>query len=68
MSEPYEPWPSGPYNCPYCDEPEQEVEDLGDHPAYLSGTCEACGRDFSVDTVREEFFDEKGNVIQAKQS
>lgn len=63
MSEPFEPWPSGPYPCPYCKSPEQEVEDLGDHPAFLSGTCSECNRDFSVNIMLEEFYDEKGNVI-----
>lgn len=64
MSEPNEPWPSGPYACPYCKEPDQEVEDLGDHPAYLSGRCEKCYREFSVDTVQEIFYDENGEVIK----
>jgi hypothetical protein len=63
MSESFEPWPSGPYACPYCKTEGQEVEDLGDHPAYLSGTCEACNKGFSVNTFLEEFYDEKGNVI-----
>ena len=65
MSMPCEPWgASAPYACPYCKEPDQEMEDLGDHPAYLSGTCDACERDFSVNTVLEEFYDEKGEVIK----
>ena len=63
MSEPNEPWPSGPYDCPYCHEPKQDVFDEGDHPAYLSGTCESCGRDFSVNTMLDEFYDEKGNKL-----
>jgi predicted nucleic acid binding AN1-type Zn finger protein len=64
MSEPYEPWPSGPFRCPYCKAEGQEAEDLGDHPAYLSGTCEECGKDFSVNTYLMEFYDNKGDVIK----
>jgi transcriptional regulator NrdR family protein len=64
MSEPHETWPSGPFDCPYCHAKDQDVEDLGDHPSYLSGECEECGRSFSVNTMLEEFYDDKGNVIK----
>lgn len=64
MSEPYEPWAIGPFACPFCGEPDQEVEDLGDHPAFLSGECGNCGKMFSVDTVREEWYDHNGNTIK----
>ena len=47
--------------CPYCHKAEQDCEDLGDHPAYLSGTCWSCGKDFSVNVYTDEYFDDKGN-------
>jgi len=56
--------PGNSYRCPYCNSPDQDGEDLGDHTAYLSFTCIDCDRDFSMDTVREEYYDEKGNVIK----
>ena len=49
--------------CPYCKSPDQDVEDLGDHPAWLSGTCGECGRDFNFDDKAERYFDERGNLI-----
>lgn len=49
--------------CPYCKAPDQEPEDLGDHPHYLTGECTECGRQFSVNTAREEYSDDKGNVF-----
>ena len=64
MSEPYEPWPNGKCECPYCGAPDQEGEDLGDHPAYLSYTCDNCDRDFAQNTVIEKFYDDKGGVIK----
>ena len=49
--------------CPYCGARDQEAEDLGDHPSYLSGTCSECNKDFSLDVMSEEYFDDKGNKI-----
>ena len=50
--------------CPYCKSPDQDVEDLGDHPAWLSGTCRECSKDFSVDIFRDEYYDFKGDIIK----
>ena len=47
--------------CPYCGKAGQELEDAGDHPAYLSGTCWNCDKDFSVNVYTDEYFDNKGN-------
>ena len=57
-------WGSGSLRCPYCKAKDQEGEDLGDHPAFLSGTCTECGKDFSYDSWREEYYNEKGDVIK----
>ena len=65
MSEPYN-WGDGVVPCPYCKAPDQEGEDLGDHPAYLSYTCLECDKDFSVNTMLEEYYDGKGNVIKCR--
>ncbi len=51
-------------NCPYCKAPEQDMEDLGDSPDYLSGTCAECGKSFSISIMREEFYNEKGDIIR----
>ena len=50
-------------SCPYCKAKNQVMEDLGDHPAFLSGTCDSCLKDFSYDWVREEYFDGEGDKI-----
>lgn len=64
MSGPY--WSIPDIECPYCHAKDQEAEDLGDHPSFLSGTCFECNKDFSFDTVREEYYDEKGNTINKR--
>ena len=65
MSEPQEGWNRiGAITCPYCKEPDQDCEDLGDHPSYLSGECSACGKQFSVDVYNEVYYDEKGDKIK----
>ena len=51
-------------NCPYCNETEQDAEDLRDNPYYLTGECSKCNKSFSVDTYRDEFYDENGEVIK----
>ena len=68
MSEPYS-FPEMDIKCPYCGAPDDgQVEDLGDHPNYLSGTCGECERDYSVDTAQEIYYDEQGNVIKTKEA
>lgn len=62
MSEPYH-WQMD-IKCPYCKDKDQYVEDLGDNPSYLSGECEKCQRSYSVDTMREEYYNEKGDKIK----
>ena len=57
-------WGTGQLTCPYCKAADQEGEDLGDHPCYLSATCSECERNFSYDSMREEYYDEKGDVIR----
>ena len=42
--------------CPYCGEEEQEAEDLGDNPYYLTGTCSNCDKGFSVDTYNGIYY------------
>jgi hypothetical protein len=51
--------------CPHCGN-EVVLEDLGDHPTFLSGTCdnEECGKSFSYDTQREEWYDENGDELE----
>ena len=61
MSDPS--WEPPEIICPYCKARNQEAEDLGDHPSYLSGTCSECNRDFSLDVHREEYYNEKGDKI-----
>ncbi len=51
-------------DCPYCGAPDQEVEDLGDNPYFLTGECDDCNKGFSCDDYRSEYYDEKGNVIK----
>jgi uncharacterized Zn finger protein len=63
MSEPYHGIQMD-IKCPYCGDKEQEVEDLGDSPVYLSGECGECWKMYSVDVNREEYYDEGGNVIK----
>ena len=60
MSEPQRT-PEIDIECPYCKKDEQQVEDLGDSPAYLSGTCWNCNKDFSVNVYTDEYYDDKGN-------
>ena len=62
MSEPYG-LPEMDIKCPFCNSIGQNAEDLGDNPSYLSGTCDSCNRNFSVDIVREEYYDQNGEVI-----
>lgn len=40
-------------DCPYCGAKDQEGEDLGDHPSYLSFVCEECGKDFDSLTKKQ---------------
>lgn len=62
MSGPYG-W-TGPFSCPFCGEPDQEAEDLGDSPDFLTGECGECGRGFSVSVMSEVFYDERGEEIK----
>jgi hypothetical protein len=62
MSEPNR-LPMMDIKCPFCNSTGQQLENLGDHPCYLSGTCDTCNRDFSVDIIREEYYNEKGDII-----
>lgn len=67
MSEPYDGVNKHLFyqvNCPYCKADRQEVEDLGDHPSYLSGECWKCGKWYSVDLGQEEYYDEKGDKLK----
>ena len=63
MSEPYDYPPiGGAYvKCPYCGEPEQEVEDLGDTPYFLTGQCLECGKGFSYEAG--QYYNDKGDKI-----
>ena len=62
MSEPY--WSMPEITCPYCKAKNQDAEDLGNHPDYLSGTCSECERDFSLSVMSEQYFNENGEVIK----
>jgi len=50
-------------NCPYCKAPNQEMEDLGDHPDYLTAFCDTCGKGFSINTNTYVLYDDKGKII-----
>lgn len=63
MGQPYFSFSSS-IACPFCGEPEQYLEDLGDTPFYLSGDCSACNKSFAYDCGRCEFYDDKGNVVK----
>lgn len=63
MSEPYFRFPSE-VDCPFCGEPDQCLEDLGDTPFYLSGDCSMCNKSFAYDCGRNEYYDDKGNVVK----
>lgn len=65
MSYPYElEIPSNQARCPYCGAEDQEGEDLGDHPSYLSFECGECGRSFARDTWRDITYNDKGEVVK----
>ena len=61
---------SGPYKlpcekpCPYCVEV-TPLYDMGDIETWLSGDCEECCKTFSYDCNLEEYYNEKGEVINA---
>ena len=63
MGEPYFHFPSE-IACPFCGEPEQQLEDLGDTPFYLSSDCSSCEKNFAYDVGRHEFYDDNGNIIK----
>ena len=48
--------------CPYCNA-DIVLEDLGDHPCFLSGSCDECDGEFSYDSNSETWYDSKGNTI-----
>ena len=52
-------------DCPYCGAPDQEVEDLGDHPYFLTGQCMECDKTFSYESCRGEYYNDKGDKIKA---
>lgn len=52
------------FDCPFCGAKDQEGEDLGDSPVYLTFECCECNKSFSCDTMRGVFYDEKGSAIQ----
>ena len=70
MSRPYG-W-GGPWSCPYCGEPDQDAEDLGDSPDFLTGECDNCGRGFSVTfmveqlTIERNAYKERADYCQAQ--
>ena len=48
--------------CPRCNDI-CSGEDLGDHPCFLSYSCD-CGFNFSYDTYRDELYNNKGDIIK----